>query len=130
MFSFRLLFKKTLGFARFVARRFSEDRCAQVAASLTFTTLLALVPLITVTVTVFATFPVFSELVTQLKIFMLVNMVPEVAGKIITVYMEQFSSKAAKLTLFGIAGLTITALLLLARNPKSKSTASNIESGG
>ncbi len=113
MFSLRLQSIKTLGFVRFVARRFAEDRCAQVAASLTFTTLLALVPLITVTVTVFATFPVFSELTTQLKIFMLVNMVPEVAGKIITVYMEQFSAKAAKLTLFGIVGLTITALLLM-----------------
>ncbi len=105
--------KKFLGFARFVTRRFLDDRCAQVAASLTFTTLLALVPLITVTVTVFAAFPLFSQLTTQLKIFMLSNMVPEVAGKIITVYMEQFSHKAAKLTLLGIAGLTVTALLLM-----------------
>ncbi len=105
--------KKFLGFARFVAQRFLDDRCAQVAASLTFTTLLALVPLITVTVTVFAAFPIFSDLITQLKIFMLSNMVPEVAGKIITVYMEQFSNKAAKLTLLGIAGLTVTALLLM-----------------
>ncbi len=105
--------RKTLGFARFVARRFMEDRCAQVAASLTFTTLLALVPLVTVTVTVFAAFPIFSDLITQLKIFMLLNMVPEVAGKIITVYMEEFSTKAAKLTLLGIAGLTATTLLLM-----------------
>lgn len=113
MFSLRLQSRKTFGFARFVARRFAEDHCAQVAASLTFTTLLALVPLITVTVTVFAAFPLFSDLITQLKIFMLVNMVPEVAGKIITVYMEQFSTKAAKLTLLGIAGLTVTTLLLM-----------------
>jgi len=104
---------KFLGFVRFVALRFLDDRCAQVAASLTFTTLLALVPLITVTVTVFAAFPIFSDLITQLKIFMLSNMVPEVAGKIITVYMEEFSSKAAKLTLLGIIGLTVTSLLLM-----------------
>lgn len=113
MFPFRAKLNKTLGFVRFVARRFQEDRCPQVAASLTFTTLLALVPLITVTVTVFAAFPVFSDLTTQLKIFMLSNMVPEVAGKIITVYMEQFSNKAAKLTLLGIVGLAVTALLLM-----------------
>ncbi len=105
--------KKTFGFIRFVIRRFDEDRCAQVAASLTFTTLLSLVPLITVSVTVFAAFPVFTDLMTQMKIFMLTNMVPEIAGKIITVYMEQFSSKAAKLTLLGIVGLAITALLLM-----------------
>lgn len=104
---------KPLGFLRFAVLRFFEDRCPQVAASLTYTTLLALVPLITVAVTVFAAFPVFSELTTQLKIFMLTNMVPEIAGKIITVYMEQFSNKAAKLTLIGIAGLAVTALLLM-----------------
>jgi len=113
MLKLRARSKKTLGFVRFVAQRFQEDRCPQVAASLTFTTLLALVPLITVTVTVFAAFPLFSDLITQLKIFMLSNMVPEVAGKIITVYMEQFSHKAAKLTLLGIGGLTVTALLLM-----------------
>ena len=104
---------KPLGFLRFAVLRFFEDRCPQVAASLTYTTLLALVPLITVAVTIFAAFPVFSDLTTQLKIFMLTNMVPEMAGKIITVYMEQFSNKAAKLTLIGIAGLTVTALLLM-----------------
>lgn len=105
--------RKFLGFLRFVARRFADDRCAQIASSLTFTTLLSLVPLITVTVTVFAAFPVFTELMAQIKIFMLMNMVPEVAGKVITVYMTQFSNKAAKLTMLGIVGLTITALLLI-----------------
>jgi membrane protein len=105
--------RKILGFLRFVAYRFTDDRCAQVASSLTFTTLLSLIPLITVTVTVFAAFPVFTDLMTQIKIFMLTNMVPEVAGKVITVYMTQFSSKAARLTMLGIAGLAITALLLM-----------------
>lgn len=105
--------KKVLGFARFVAQRFNEDRCAQAASSLTFTTLLSLVPLITVAVTVFAAFPVFTDLMVQAKIFMLTNLVPEIAGKIITVYMEEFANKAAKLTLLGIVGLTITALLLI-----------------
>lgn len=105
--------RKILGFLRFIAYRFADDRCAQVASSLTFTTLLSLIPLITVTVTVFAAFPVFTDLMTQIKIFMLTNMVPEVAGKVITVYMTEFSSKAAKLTMLGIAGLTVTALLLM-----------------
>ena len=113
MLSLHTQLKKFFGFARFVALRFMADRCAQVAASLTFTTLLALVPLITVTVTVFAAFPLFSQLIAQVKVFMLSNMVPAVAGKIITVYMAQFSNQAAKLTLLGIGGLTVTALLLI-----------------
>lgn len=105
--------RKFLGFLRFVAFRFVDDHCAQVASSLTFTSLLSLIPLITVTVTVFAAFPVFTDLMTQIKIFVLMNMVPEVASKVITVYMTQFSAEAAKLTMLGIAGLTITALLLM-----------------
>jgi len=113
MFSFRAYASKSWGFIRFVVCRFQEGQCAEVAASLTFTTLLALVPLLTVTVTVFATFPVFSDLTTQLKNFILNNMVPEVAGKIITVHMAEFSANAAKLTLLGIAGLAVTTLLLM-----------------
>jgi len=101
------------GFLRFVVRRFFDDRCPQVAASLTYTTLLALVPLITVAVTLFAAFPVFTNLMAQVKIFMLTNLVPEIAGKIITVYMVQFSEKAAKLSMIGAAFLVVTSLLLM-----------------
>ncbi len=98
---------------RFLARRFDEDRCIQIASSLTYTTLLSLVPLIVITFTVISAFPVFSGLMTQLKIFLLTNMVPEVAGKIITVYMQAFSEKAARLTAAGIAALAVTALILM-----------------
>ena len=40
------------GFVAFVLRRWREDRCPQIAGSLTFTTLLALVPLFKVGVAV------------------------------------------------------------------------------
>ncbi|BCB28071.1 UPF0761 membrane protein [Sulfurimicrobium lacus] len=102
-----------LGFLRFLARRFDEDRCVQIASSLTYTTLLSLVPLIVIALTVISAFPAFSGLMTQLKIFLLTTMVPEVAGKIITVYMQQFSEKAARLTAAGIAALAVTALMLM-----------------
>ena len=45
-----------------VLRRFDQDRCLQIASSLTFTTLLALVPLITIALTLVSAFPVFSVL--------------------------------------------------------------------
>lgn len=101
------------GFLCFVLRRFNEDNCTQVAASLTFTTLLALVPLVTIALTVVSAFPVFSDLSVQLKIFILTNLMPEFAGKIITVYMFKFSNNAAKLTAIGIAFLVITALMMM-----------------
>jgi len=100
-------------FLRFLARRFDEDRCIQIASSLTYTTLLSLVPLIVIALTVISAFPAFTDLMTQLKIFLLTHMVPEVAGTIITVYMPQFSTKAAHLTAAGIAALAVTALMLM-----------------
>ncbi|MEJ5211586.1 MAG: YihY family inner membrane protein, partial [Burkholderiales bacterium] len=105
--------RRSPAFLHFVYRRFLEDRCPQTAAALAYTTLLSLVPLITVALAVLAAFPVFGDLMTELKIFLLTHMVPEIAGKIITVYMVQFSEKAARLTLVGIAFLVLTALMLM-----------------
>jgi membrane protein len=104
---------RVLSFLRFVLRRFDEDNCTQVAASLTYTTLLALVPFVTIALTVVSAFPVFSDLSVQLKIFILTNLMPEFAGKIITVYMFKFSSNAAQLTAIGIVFLVVTALMMM-----------------
>lgn len=103
----------TIPFLRFVRRRFREDRCVQFAASLTYTTLLALVPIVTIALTVLSAFPVFTDLMTQLKVFILSNFVPTSAGKIISVYMQQFSQKAAHLTALGIGLLGVTAFMLM-----------------
>ncbi|MBU4150159.1 MAG: YihY/virulence factor BrkB family protein, partial [Gammaproteobacteria bacterium] len=56
-----------LRFLRFVAVRLRDDRCMEMAASLTFTTLLSLVPLITIMLTVFSAFPVFSDMSNAIK---------------------------------------------------------------
>jgi membrane protein len=74
---------------------------------------LSLVPLITIALTVIAAFPVFTDISTQLKVFILTHLVPEAAGKVITGYMFQFSQNAARLTAVGIASLAVTALMLI-----------------
>ena len=52
--------RELVSFLTFVVRRLLvEDRCVQVAASLTFTTLLSLVPLLTLGLIVLSAFPVF-----------------------------------------------------------------------
>lgn len=96
-----------------VAVRFVEDRCVQVAGNLTFTTLLALVPLLTIALTLFSAFPVFEDWSNAFKIFLLTTLVPEVGGKVITLYMQQFADNAARLTAVGLIFLAVTALLLL-----------------
>lgn len=105
--------RRAAGFVRFVVGRFIEDRCTQIAASLTYTTLLSLVPLITIAITLFTAFPAFSTFSTHIKVFLLTNMVPDAAGKVITIYMQQFADNAGKLTAVGIIFLGVTAMLLI-----------------
>lgn len=103
----------SLRFLRYVTVRLQEDRCTQMAASLTFTTLLSVVPLITIALTLLSAFPVFSEYSTYIKEFILTNMMPETGGRIITRYMEQFAESASRLTALGLVFLAITAMLLM-----------------
>ena len=102
-----------INFIRFIAMRFNQDRCAQIAASLTFTTLLSLVPLITIALTMISAFPVFEDFSTQIKIYLLNNLMPDMAGKIITQYMQQFTDSATRLTAMGIAFLAVTAMSMM-----------------
>lgn len=99
-------------FFALLIQRFISTRCPEVAGSLTFTTLLALVPLITVSIALFSNFPAFSELGGALSAFLQNNVLPEAAGQI-TIYALEFSAKATNLTLIGTAMLIVTVLLLL-----------------
>lgn len=99
-------------FLGLVVRRFREERCIQVAGSLTFTTLLALVPLVTVALTVVTAFPVFASVSEALRDFLVVNFVPQAAARMVTVELSQFSDNAARLTGLGLAFLALTAIML------------------
>lgn len=100
-------------FLHLVFKRFAADGSNQTAASLTYTSLLAIVPLIAIGLTIFSAFPAFTDISTSFKIFLLDNMVPEAAGKVITVYMFQFSENAGKLTAIGTVLLAVTAFMLM-----------------
>ncbi|HRP96712.1 MAG TPA: YihY family inner membrane protein [Rhodocyclaceae bacterium] len=100
-------------FFRLLTDRFVATRCPHVAGSLTYTTLLALVPLVTVTLGLFSNFPAFDELGAALGNFLQQNILPELAGQIVATYALQFSDKAAQLTLIGTVMLIVTVLLLL-----------------
>ena len=102
-----------LNFMRFIVMRFNQDRCMQIAASLAFTTLLSLVPLITIALTMFSAFPVFEDFSLEIKIYLLNNLMPEMAGKIITKYMQQFTESAMRMTAIGIVFLAVTAMALM-----------------
>jgi membrane protein len=75
--------------------------------------LLALVPVFTVTLVLTSHIAVIRDLILQVRAFALENLLPDVGGRALTVYMEQFSQNAAKLTIIGLAIIVGTALALL-----------------
>lgn len=93
-------------------RRFDDDRCMQTASSLTFTTLLALVPIITVALTLISAFPVFGEMMGHLEQFLVENVLPESARTVVS-YTQQFTENAAKLTAVGLFFLFVTSMIVL-----------------
>lgn len=99
-----------IAFTRLVSQRISEQRLPQVAASLTFTTVLSLVPLATVVLAIFTAFPMFDRLQSSLQGYLIESFFPETLSETILTYVTQFSDKAKGLTAIGIVFLVITAL--------------------
>lgn len=93
--------------------RMLEDHCLQVAGSLAFTTLLALVPLVTVALALVTAFPVFSEFTNGVDNWLAENVLPEQIADAVTRYLAEFSGAAARLTVVGIVFLAFTALMTM-----------------
>src|SRR6266850_904775 len=94
--------------------RFREERATQTAGSLTYTTLLSLVPLFTVALGVTTAFPVFDEWIGSLQLFILENVLPETpAVDSIIDQINSFTQNAGRLTAIGIAGFVVTAVMLM-----------------
>ena len=89
------------------------DGSGQTAASLTYTSLLAIVPLLALGITILTAFPAFASVSINLKNFLLQNMMPETASKLMQTYVPQFSQNAGKLTAIGTLALAVTSLMLM-----------------
>ncbi|WP_277183489.1 YihY family inner membrane protein [Caballeronia sp. BR00000012568055] len=99
--------------AGFVGQRFGEDRVAQVAGSLTFTSVLSLVPLATVAFALFTAFPIFGSFQSSLQDFLAVHLMPPQINDQIFKYLNQFASKAKGLTTVGMIILFVTAVMTM-----------------
>ena len=100
-------------FVRKVAKRFEQDRCQRVAGALSFTTMLAIVPLTAVMLAVLSLAPGFSSWMNVIQDFIYSNFVPA-AGEVVQKYLTQFASKAGRLTAVGLLFLVVTAIMLMA----------------
>lgn len=98
---------------RIVARLRDID-LARAASSLSFTTLLAIVPLVTVAFSFVARFPVFEDWLKALEQFMLRHLLPFSAAAEIRGHIQGFAEQAARLTGISIAAIAVTAVLAVA----------------
>lgn len=97
---------------RWVVRRFAADDCLTIAGSLTFTAMLALVPLMTIVYLGLAVLPEFAVLAEQVERFVFQNFVPS-SSAAVQDKLNEFAGRAGDLTTLGLIGLAITALGLL-----------------
>ncbi len=99
--------------ARTLRARFREDRLGLTASSLTFTTLIALVPLVTVMLAIFSAFPMFAGFQLALEKYFVQNLVPASIAQPVLLALTQFASKATQMGSVSLAVLGGTAFALV-----------------
>lgn len=97
---------------RYLINRFIEDRLNANAAALTFVSLFALVPLLTVTLSIASALPAAGDIEAKLSDFLLQFLLPESSTQVVQ-YLSTFIDQARSLTVFGVGILLVTAVLML-----------------
>ncbi|PUE07676.1 YihY family inner membrane protein [Limnohabitans sp. T6-20] len=96
-----------------LAERFRDARLGVSASSLTFTTVLALVPLFAVGLAVFAAFPLFGKFQDTIQRWLIESLVPESIARQVLSYLTQFSRKASRLGSVGLVAVLMSAVFLM-----------------
>ena len=99
-------------FVLFVLRRFEADRCREQAGSLTYTTLFAVVPMLTVFLVIISSIKALEPARQQLQQLIYSNFLPKTTiafDKVLTA----FTDKSSNLTVIGILFLFITTVMML-----------------
>ena len=105
-------FSDVANFVLFCIRRFFADRLNMAAGALTYSTLLALVPLVVIAFAILSSFSAFDTVKLRMQEMFLGAVVPEV-GADIRNYLTNFTSNASDLTTVGVVALAVAALFLL-----------------
>ena len=99
--------------ARLTIRRAREQRLAQVAGSLAFTTLLSIVPLFAVGFALFMRLPLFEQLEQALEQYLLRSMLPDDISRTVLKHLNHFAANASSLTWVGSFFVLATAIAML-----------------
>jgi len=98
---------------RTLRTRFGEDRLGVTASSLTFTTIISLVPLLTVMLAVFSAFPMFASFQASLQKYFLQTLVPENIASQVLRELTRFAAQAKGVGTIGLVLLFFSALALM-----------------
>ena len=96
----------------FAGARARDVRMGQVAGSLTFTTLLSIVPVFAVALALFTAFPLFAQFRDELENFLLKVLPGQISSTVLR-YVNDFASQATRLTALGLIFLGVTALSMI-----------------
>ena len=99
-------------FLKFLIRHFFEDNCQQKAASLTYTTMLSIVPILTVLLMILSSVPALAEARAQIYEVIYSNLLPQSSFQV-SKYINSFAEKSTNLTAIGVMILFITTILTL-----------------
>lgn len=91
----------------------------QAASSLTFTTILAMVPLLTVVLSIFTAFPIFQDFQHSLEDFLTSKLMPDAVSSNVMEHLNEFTAKAASLTAIGSIFLFVTSVMLISTIDKA-----------
>ena len=96
----------------FAGARARDVQMGRAAGSLTFTTLLSMVPLFAVALALFTAFPLFAQFRDELEYFLLKVLPGQISSTVLR-YVNEFAAQATRLTALGLAFLTVTALTMI-----------------
>ena len=99
-------------FLRFLTRHFFEDNCQQKAASLTYTTMLSIVPILTVLLMILSSVPALSSVRAQIYEVIYSNLLPRSSMQV-SEYINSFAEKSSNLTIIGAIILLLTTIMTL-----------------
>lgn len=99
-------------FIVFVLRRFEADRCREQAGSLTYTTLFAVVPMLTVFLVIISSIKALEPARQQLQQLIYSNFLPK-STIAFDKALSAFTDKSSNLTIIGILFLFVTTVLML-----------------
>jgi membrane protein len=97
----------------FARRRLREVSLTQVAGSLTFTSVFALVPLLTIALAIFTTFPMFKAFRSALEAYFIQSVMPKAISNTIMGYLTGFAAKATRLSAVGAVALVVTSVAMM-----------------